>query len=723
MSSFRQGIKIKQHDITDCGAACLASICAYHGLLFPIARIRQYAFTDQKGTNILGLIEAAHKLGLSAKGVRAKYEALMVVPKPTIAHVIVSEKLQHFVVIYQVSNEYIFYMDPSDGKMHKKRHNDFQKEWTGVLVLMRPEESFKKGNMKVSMTKKFVSLLLPHKSIMMQAAFGALIFSILGLSTSIYVGKITDYVLVDKNLNLLNLLGLVMIIILILRTFIGSMKSILALKTGQRIDAALILGYYKHLLTLPQQFFDTMRVGEIISRVNDAVKIRNFINNVSLDLIVNIMILVFSVALMFVYSWKLALITMLSAPLFYFIFWIFNKLNRKYLRSIMESSAELESQLVESINSISTIKRFGIEDFSNLKTETRFVSLLRNTYHSIYGSILAQGGIQFVSTAITISVLWLGSLLVIDQELTPGTLMVFYSLVGYVVSPIGSLITSNQTVQDALIAADRLFQIMDLEREQDDTQKIHLEPEMVGDICFENVSFRYGSRKEIFNGLELTINKGKTTAIIGESGSGKTTLVSLLQHIYPIQGGHIRIGNYDIMQIDNKSLRRRVGTVPQQIELFAGSLVDNIAVGEFLPDMKRIIDLIGQLGLRDFVEKLPNGVMSYVGEHGVSLSGGERQRIAIARALYKQPEILIFDEATSSLDSISERYVKKTLDALADQCKTIIVIAHRLSTVKNADRIVVLDKGKVVETGAHRELCELGGVYYKLWNEQVEVLR
>lgn len=723
MNGSRKGIKIKQHDITDCGAACLASVCAYHGLLFPIARIRQYAFTDQKGTNILGLIEAAHKLGLSAKGVRAKFEALKIVPKPTIAHIIVKEQLQHFVVIYQVTDDYITYMDPSDGKMHKKTNDEFQKEWTGILVLMEPEELFKKGNMKVSMTRKFISLLLPHKSIMMQAVFGALIYSILGLSTSIYVGKITDYVLIDKNVNLLNLLGVIMIVILILRTFIGSMKSILALKTGQRIDAALILGYYKHLLTLPQQFFDTMRVGEIISRVNDAVKIRNFINNVSLDLIVNIMILIFSVALMFVYSWKLALITMLSAPLFLIIFWAFNKLNRKYQRSIMESSAELESQLVESINSISTIKRFGIEEFANLKTETRFVHLLRNTYRSIYGSIMAQGGIQFVSTAITISVLWLGSLLVIDQELTPGTLMVFYSLVGYVVSPIGSLISSNQTIQDALIAADRLFQIMDLEREQDDNQKITLEPEMVGDICFENVTFRYGSRQEIFNGLNLRIDQGKTTAILGESGSGKTTLVSLLQHIYPIQGGHIRIGDYDITQIDNKSLRRRVGTVPQQIELFAGSIVENIAVGDLQPDMKRIIDLIGQLGLKEFVEKLPNGVLAYVGEHGVSLSGGERQRIAIARALYKEPEILIFDEATSSLDSISERYVKETLDALAKQGKTIIVIAHRLSTVKNADRIVVIDKGQVVETGTHQELYKLGGVYYRLWDEQFEVLK
>lgn len=718
----KKGINVKQHDITDCGAACLASVCAYFGLQFPVSRIRQYAFTDQKGTNVLGLIEAANKLGFSAKGVRAQFEALKIVPKPVIAHIIVKNQLQHFVVIYKVTDTDVTYMDPADGQMHKVMNEIFRLEWTGVLVLMEPEESFQRGNRKTSMSRKFLSLLAPHKSVMFQAVFGALIYSILGLSTSVYIGKITDYVLIDKNTNLLNLMGVVMIVILLLRTFIGAMKSILALKTGQRIDAALILGYYKHLLTLPQQFFDTMRVGEIISRVNDAVKIRNFINNVSLDLVVNVMILLFSVCLMFVYSWQLALITLFSAPLFLFIYWSFNKLNKRYQRRIMESSADLESQLVESVNSIATIKRFGIEEYANLKTETRFVLLLRNTYRSIYGSIIAQGGIQFVSTAITIAVLWLGSILVIDQELTPGTLMVFYSLVGYVISPIGALISSNQTIQDALIAADRLFQIMDLEREQDDDRKIKLEADMIGDISFENVSFRYGSRKQVFESLNLTIKKGQTTAVIGESGSGKTTLISLLQHIYPIQSGQIQIGGYDIAQIDNRSLRRRVGTVPQQIELFAGSIVENIAVGDLQPDMRRIADLTAQLGLKEFIEKLPKGYLTYIGEHGASLSGGERQRIAIARALYKEPDILIFDEATSSLDSISERYVKQTLNALASSGKTIIVIAHRLSTVKNADAIVVLDQGKVVETGTHAQLCQSGGIYSRLWNEQFNVI-
>lgn len=301
-------IKIKQQDITDCGAASIASICAYYGLLYSVARIRQYAYTDKKGTNILGLIKAAEKLGLSAKGVKAKLEALQMIPLPAIAHVVVNKVLLHFIVIYQVNDKHVVYMDPADGAMHKKSIDDFKEMWTGILVLMQPNHTFHVGREATSNFSKFISLLTPHRRVMTEAFFGALTCSILGLSTSVYVGKITDYVLVDGNMNLLRMMSLAMVVILILQTFIGATKSILALKTGQCIDASLILGYYKHILKLPQQFFDTMRVGEIISRVNDAVKIRTFINDVFLNVVVNVMILIVTLAVMLIFSWKLALV-------------------------------------------------------------------------------------------------------------------------------------------------------------------------------------------------------------------------------------------------------------------------------------------------------------------------------------------------------------------------------------------------------------------------------
>lgn len=594
-------------------------------------------------------------------------------------------------------------------------HEEFKKMWTGAIILLVRGDEFKPLDAKTSVVRQFFYLLKPHRTVMVQALFGAMVFSILGLATSVYVEKIVDYVLPDGNTNLLHLMSIIMIALLCVRTYIGAMKSILALKTGQKMDATLILGYYKHLLTLPQQFFDTMRVGEIISRVNDAVKIRNFINNVSLDLAVNLMILLFTMALMFVYDYKLALITLISIPLFVVVYLVANKLNKRFSRKIMEHSADLEAQLVESVNAVGTIKRFGIEQFANEKTESRFVRLLQSTYSVGQAGISVNAVSQLVSGGITIAVLWAGSSFVIKQEMTPGTLMSFYALVGYILTPVTALIGANQTIQDALIAADRLFQIMDLEQEQSAEGKVDLTPDMIGDITFANVSFRYGSRTQVFSDFSLSIGKGTTTAIIGESGSGKTTLISLLQNIYPIQQGRICIGNYDLKFIRNESLRALVSTVPQQVELFGGTVVENIALGDYDPDMKRIMDICAQLGIKEFIEKLPQAYNTHLGEHGFSLSGGERQRIAIARALYKTPEILIFDEATSSLDSASEQKVKATLHDFAATGKTVIIIAHRLSTVKDADTIVVMGNGEVKEYGPHAELYARKGEYYRLW--------
>lgn len=719
---MKKSIKIKQHDITDCAAACLASISENYGLKLPIAKIRQYASTDKKGTNVLGVIEAANKLGFTAKGVKGPFESLFKIPKPAIAHLIVKETLNHFVVIYNINKKKVTIMDPGVGKIIKLSHAEFKKQWTGVLIIMMPDENFTTGNEKISITKRFYSLLNPHKSIITQAFIGAIIYTLLGLSTSIYVQKIIDFVLVDGNKNLLNLMSIVMIILLLLQIYIGSVKSIFVLKTGQKIDATLILGYYKHLMTLPQQFFDTMRVGEIISRVNDAIKIRTFINDISLELLVNILIVIFSFSLMFLYSVKLALALLISIPLYFLVYLIINKLNKKYQRKIMENATGLETQLVESLNSVSTIKRFGLEQFANLKTETSFIKLLKSTYKSGRNAIFSSYSSEFLSRIFTIVILWFGSTLVIAQSITPGVLISFYALIGYLTGPISKLINMNKSIQDAVIAADRLFEIMDVEREEIESKKIELTKEMINDIHFNNVFFRYGSRVQVFENFNLTISKAKVTAVIGESGSGKTTLVALLQNIYPLQSGSIEIGKHNIKHFSNGSLRKLVSIVPQKIDLFATSILENIAIGDFDINMDKVVNICNTLRITEFIENLPNGFHTYIGENGLSLSGGQKQRIAIARALYKDPEILILDEATSSLDSAAEQYVKDAIQYLKSKNKIIIVIAHRLSTIMNADEIILLKKGKVIEIGTHNELLSKKEHYYQLWEQQFQGL-
>ena len=714
-------VKIKQRDITDCGASCLASVAEHYKLKLPVSRIRQIAGTDKRGTNVLGMITAAEQLGFDSKGVKGTVESLSKIPLPAIAH-IVRDNLQHYVVIYSVDKKKLIYMDPGDGQMHKETIEEFQKIWSGVLILLVPGEIFKAEDTKVSIYKRFWFLLQPHRSVLFQSLFGAVVYTVLGLSTSIYIQKITDNVFVSGNKNLLNLLSIVMIVILLVQIFIGVSKSIFILNTGQKIDARLILGYYKHLLKLPQRFFDTMRVGEIISRINDAVKIRVFINDVAISLIVNFFIVIFSFVLMFVFSWKLALILLISIPLYIFIYVITNKLNKKRERKLMEGSAELESQLVESLNSMKTIKQFGIEDFTNIKIENRFIRLLDSVYKSAINSFFTGNSLEFVSKIFTIIILWIGSYLVIDNTITPGELMSFYALIGYLTGPVINLIGSNKTVQNALIAADRLFEIMDLERESDEN-KIELNSQMLGNIRFENISFSYGTRVDVFQNFNLEIKEGELTAIIGESGSGKTTLAALLQKLYPLKAGKIQIGKTNIDYVENQNLRRIVSCVPQQLNLFTGNVIENIALGEFEPNLQRIAEICSMLGIMNFIEKLPSGFTTHLGENGALLSGGQKQRLAIARALYRNPEILILDEATSSLDSESEQFVQQTIRQLKSQGKTIIIIAHRLSTVINADNIVVLENGKVIEQGKHDELYVAKGRYFQMWEKQIPIFQ
>ncbi|MBK1897195.1 peptidase domain-containing ABC transporter [Chryseobacterium paridis] len=714
---MKKDILIKQHDLKDCGAACLASVSAHYGLRMPIAKIRQLSHTDTRGTNVLGLVQGLEAMGFNAKGVKGAADVLPDIPLPAIAHIISKEQYHHYVVIYKVSKGKIEVMDPAFGKIEEYTIEEFSKIWTGVLILLEPNEYFEQKNEKTSIYKRFWNLIQPHKSILIQALLGALVYTILGLSTSIYIEKITDYVLIDGNKRLLNLLSMGMIVILLFQIFIGAMKSILVLQTGQKMDKYLILGYYKHLLKLPQRFFDTMKVGEIISRVNDAVKIRTFINDVAIQIFVNIFIVAFSFAVMFTYYWKLALITALVIPLYFLVYLITNKLNKKVERRLMENSAELESHLVESLNSVRTIKQFGIETFANSKTDNAFTQLLKTIYKSVLNTLFSGNSSEFLSRIFTILLLWIGSGYVIDRIITPGELLSFYALIGYFTSPVAQLIGMNKTIQNALIASDRLFEIMDLEREET-TEKIDLSAEHIGDIQFKDVDFSYGSRVDVFIDFNCILKKGQTTAIVGESGSGKTTLAALIQNLYSLKSGKILIGDYDIKYISNYSLRSLISVVPQQIDLFSGNVIENIALGEDFPDMQKILTITKNIGVRNFVEKLPNGFQTYLGENGALLSGGQKQRIAIARALYKDPEILILDEATSSLDTEAELIIQKTLQEFKSQGKTMIVIAHRLSTVANADIILVMKEGQIIEQGSHEELISKDSTYKSMWEKQ-----
>ena len=708
---------VKQHDMRDCGAACLASVAGHYGLQLPIAKIRQLCHTDKRGTNALGLIQGLEQMGFNAKGVKASLENLPQAPLPAIAHTIFKEQYQHYVVIYKVHKGKISVMNPAYGKIETYTTEEFAKIWTGILILLEPNEYFEQRNEKTSLYQRFYQLIQPHRSILLQALVGAIFYTLLGLSTSIYIQKITDYVLVDGNRRLLNLLSLIMIVLLLFQIFLGVMKSVLTLQTGQKIDKYLILGYYKHLLKLPQRFFDTMRVGEIISRVNDAVKIRTFINDVSIQIVVNVFIVLFSFALMFTYYWKLALIVALVIPFYLGIYAITNWLNKKVERRMMEESAELESHLVESLNAVKTIKQFGAEIYANNKTDIHFSTLLKTIYKSVLNSLFSGNASESVSRIFTIVLLWVGAGYVIDREITPGELLSFYALIGYFTSPVSQLIGMNKSIQNALIASDRLFEIMDLEQEEV-TDKIELTAEQIGNINFENVNFSYGSRREVFKDFSCVIEKGKTTAIVGESGSGKTTLATLIQNLYPVNSGKITIGDYEVQYLSHYSLRTLIGVVPQQIDLFSGNVIENIAFGEDFPDMQRVIDLTKQLGILSFIEQLPNGFQTHLGENGSQLSGGQRQRIAIARALYKNPEILILDEATSSLDTDSEQVIQATLNELKRTGKTLIVIAHRLSTIAHSDTILVLKNGQLIEQGTHRELLARETTYKAMWEKQ-----
>ncbi|WP_430812136.1 MULTISPECIES: peptidase domain-containing ABC transporter [unclassified Carboxylicivirga] len=709
-------LNVQQFDATDCGAACLASVARYYKLYLPLWTIRRKAGTNRGGTSAYGLIRAAEQLGFDAKGIVIEAHELNDLPTPAIAHLKMPGGTHHFVVIYRVGKKMIKIMDPATGRMERLTQQAFLERWTGVAVLLIPAAQFQKGDKTVSNIGRFARLIGPHRSVFVQAGFGALAFSLLGLSTAFYIQKLTDFVLVGHNHNLLHLMGVIMILVFITQLLIGILQSWFVLRVSQNIDTSLISGYFRHLIRLPQKFYDSMRIGELIARINDAVKIRNFINQVAVEAVVDALIVLVAFVVMFFFSWRLALLAYSVVPLYVLLFFITNAFNRRLERARMEETAELEIQLVESLRSVKTIKQMGAEGHFADAVDHRLMRLLHKVYQSGKMDIFSVSGMQLINRCITLAILWLGAGLVIQTELTAGELMSFFAITAFFTGPVARLTAINKSVHGALIAMDRLFELLELEAERGSEDGLPFTHEDVGEIQFSGVDFSYSLEQTLFCNFYATIKPGVVTVLLGDSGSGKSTLAALIQGLYPLDGGRITIGDYDVSQLCLGDLRRVVGIVPQQIELFAGNVIDNIALGDGQPDVRRINDIIKALRLSECIEHLPEGLYTWLGENAVQLSGGQRQRLAIARLLYLNPQVYIFDEATSYLDDRSEAVVKKVIEQLKADGKTIIMVAHRMSVMDLADEVMVFDRGKILQAGKVEVLkTDRQGRFYEMW--------
>lgn len=716
---FKRYVCIKQHDIKDCGCACLATIAKQHGLKIPISKIREISGTDKMGTNAYGLVKAAEALGFSSKGVKAYHSEHIFCefPLPAIANVIIDKTLPHYVVIHKISKDEILVADPAKG-IQKYTPTEFFKIWTGALILMTPSANFEKGDKTKNTFQRFFDLIKPQKKLLLNIFFASILITVLGIIGSFYFKVIMDNIVPNNLRKTLIVVSIGMLLLSLFKILTEFFRSHLLIYLSRNIDIPLLLGYYEHVINLPMNFFGTRQTGEIVSRFNDASKIRDGISSATLTLMIDTFMTIIGGAVLYSQNRTLFAVTIVPIVLYVILLFTFRKLIESSNRTTMENNAKLTSYIVESVKGIETVKAFNAERKVNFETEKRFVTLMRSVFkYSFIGNV--QSTLKgTVKSMFSISILWIGCYLTLNGELTLGELITFNSLLVYFTDPIERMINLQPNIQSAMVAADRLGEILDLELEKIEEDKKIIPKTLVGSIEFKNIDFRYGSRLLVLKNINMTINPGEKIALVGESGSGKTTIAKLLMNFYQCEKGDILINKYNIKDLSKDLLREKIAYISQEPFFFSGTIKENLEFANCDITYEEILNTCKKAQLHDFINSLPLRYNTLLEEGALNLSGGQRQRLAIARAILKKPDIMIMDEATSNLDSITEKAIENTIDTFTEGITTFI-IAHRLSTIKRCDRIFVIDKGEIVEEGTHKTLLDKKGYYYELWKEQL----
>ncbi len=707
---------VLQADQMDCGAAALAMICRHHGRKVSISHVRDAVSTSIGGTSLLGLARGAEALGLAVRTVKMSKSRLDTMPLPAIVH----WEADHWLVVYDVDGDHAWLSDPARGRRRVTR-SEFVSKWSGYAAFFSPTEAFCNAPEETSRIGWLVQFFKPYRRALIWALVLALVAASGEMLIPILTKFIVDSVIEDHDAQLLTLLVIAMFGALILTMLVTLVQRIILSRAAVHIDRASLDTLSDRLLALPMSYFNTRRIGDIARRLNGLRQVRQFMVQDGVIGLAAITQLVVAIVVMFAFSWRLALLYLTTIPLYGLLMWYSQKRLRPAYDVLEESWGKYQSRQMDSIRGIETVKAMGAEGALGRLLLAQFDNLSDRLYRADLTAMLYEASIQFVSFLSLALFVWVGALQVLQDQLTIGGLVSFNALVLLANGPIIAVLSLWDQLQYSSILLSRLNDILEQDPEQgEDHSKLSPVKSLSGHIRFHRMSFHYPgpAPAPVLDEIDFEVRPGTRVAIVGRSGSGKTTLIKCLSGLLPPTGGAILYDGADMESLDMRQMRRHIGFVLQENHMFDATIAENIAFGEEHPDLEQVQWAASVGNAAEFIERLPLGYQTRIGETGLRVSGGQRQRIAIARAVYHRPPVLVFDEATSALDSESERAVKENLDQLLDG-RTSFVIAHRLSTVRDADIILVLEKGRLVEQGSHDELMDRQGLYYYLVGQQL----